>query len=1326
MSRNKQSSEQTPERNLPVWVKKLARWFGLGQNHSIQIGNITNSVGVAIGNGASVSINYYEAYHPGAPFQAPPLPPWFVSRPDASDPLLAALLNAESPHGALLISAMHGLGGIGKTTLASFLAHQKAIAERFPDGVLWVTLGQKPDVLTWVHAWIQAMGDYYFKPLTIESAETHIRTLLKNKACLLIIDDVWHAEDVQPFLNGGEKCRVIITTRDASIANKLGASLHSLDILTPEQSFALIIARLGEMSESDHSYAAALAKRLGYHPLAIEQATGRIQEGYPWIALLSYFDEKLTRLERLNLHEPEHRNESLRLCFQASLDTLHPVEQEAFAWLGVLHYNARINPQLAGVLWQIPIDEAIDRLERWRKKALLKEIGNGLYTLHDLLHDEARLRLISDQTWEQSQRTFLERLKTQTKDGFWYTLSDDEYSHQHLSWHLMEAGQIDALRGLISEETIDGRNGWCAACSRLGQLRSFIADVHTCWQICKLDVGQSVRCALIITSFNSLAKNYPEELIETLLKLGWWNSEQSLVYANQKVDEASRSAILAVIAPYLPHELLKEALTTALKIKDERYGPRAVSAIASHLPPNEALIVIRSIKNERYCSQAISAVAPYLPPKLLAEALSVAHSIKNEYFRSVALAAITPHLASDLQVAIANEVRSISQGIDNRFYRLDPLAAIIPYLEPELQGPTALEGILGSMDYSSLLQLPYPLNYTDNSFDIEYIPFSEIRSIIVSRSSLADILTSVRSIKGEYDHSRFMAAITPYMPFFLRDGFLDEVHRIKGECDRSRALAAIAPHLPPDIQLSIRDEALSVARNIRDEYSRAKVLATITSCLPSDLQASVLNEALATTRSIKDEYNRSKVLVVIVSHLPSGPPISVLNDVLEIARGFENIRYRAKSLAIIVPYLSLETQSAVLNEALSIVQDIEDEYSQSKTLAAMIPYLVPELQADVAAKALALSTFSLSHNMSGDYTDIKYSSYSEFLSAITPHLSPELLDETLTIARKIIGEYDRTQSLVAIVPHLRSDLQSSVCYDALSTARNIKDEYNRSKALVAVASCSPSSLKASRWRYGEKRRRKIASCSPSSLKVSVLDEALATARSIKDRYRSTALIAVATQLPHDLQEPVIFEALIAAKSIEDEYERFEALANAMPHLPPLDGVIFAMNGESIAKSIINELVVKNKGNDKFWQTLATFASSLPLELNDLQTHFVGIVLAGAKTIQDKSYSAQILAAIFHHLPPDMQKTLFNDTFKAIRDIKDTNARFEALSAIASYLLAQPDSVQLWSETLLIIASRARFDLLSDLAALTPWIASFGEEAVHETVQAIQDVGRWWQ
>jgi hypothetical protein len=175
--------------------------------------------------------------------QAPPKPSYFVERPEVSIKVKELLLSKETAKtGTLVISAIYGLGGIGKSTLAAALAQEKKVQAFFTDGIFWATLGQQPDILSFLHGWIQALGDYNFKPTSIDAASLQLRTLLADKKALLVVDDLWNAEDVEPFRVAGDGCKLLVTTREAPV---IGAIRYDLDIMTETQSLALLTGYLG-------------------------------------------------------------------------------------------------------------------------------------------------------------------------------------------------------------------------------------------------------------------------------------------------------------------------------------------------------------------------------------------------------------------------------------------------------------------------------------------------------------------------------------------------------------------------------------------------------------------------------------------------------------------------------------------------------------------------------------------------------------------------------------------------------------------------------------------------------------------------------------------------------------------------------------------------------------------------------------------------------------------------------------------------------------------------------------------------------------------------
>ena len=548
--------------------------------------------------------------------QAPPKPSYFVERPEVSVEVKKLLLSEETAEaGTLVISAIYGLGGIGKSTLAAALVQDKAVQAYFPDGIFWATLGQQPDILSFLHGWIQALGDYDFKPTGIDAASLQLRTLLADKKALLVVDDLWNAEDVEPFRVAGAGCKLLVTTREAPV---IGAIRYDLDIMTETQSLALLRGYLKhELTLEDQKQAKNLAKIVGYLPLALELTAAQVEDGIPWAELIEELQAEIANLEILDrleagdtANEEKRKHYSLIACFNLSLKRLSPQRLPQFIWLGVLPDDVTITEKMATTLWDCRLTEARKTLRYLRGKALLltgvssEQIMN--YRVHDLLHDLARNLLQASPHPErdyqlpglglsisEAHRQLLTRYQRQTKNGLWHSLEDDGYIYNQLLWHLEKAGKIVEIHQLLREETAEGGNGWYSKCEKEGKTAIFIKDVSRAWQLAEADfannpnqsqaIGLQVRYGLITTSLNSLAGNIPPELIAALIKHEIWTPAQGLAYVRQNQDDEKQAEGLRLITPYFPPALLPEALEVAKGIRDEYTRARALTGLAPYL-----------------------------------------------------------------------------------------------------------------------------------------------------------------------------------------------------------------------------------------------------------------------------------------------------------------------------------------------------------------------------------------------------------------------------------------------------------------------------------------------------------------------------------------------------------------------------------------------------------------------------------------------------------------------------------------------------------------------------------------------------------------------
>ena len=364
---------------------------------AVSIGDIEGGLtGVVIAGGdvrdVTINVIRHEQRPTHIPFQAPGLPPHFVARRDLA-PLKAALLAGTNQ--PLALTALHGMGGLGKTTAAGALAHDADLLARFADGVLWATLG--PGATTGVietrqASWGRALGDDLRSAADPEAKAARLRTLLRDKRCLLIVDDAWPGTvDLRPLLVGGPRCRTLITTRHHQLARKY-AQPHRLNLLSPADALELLHGWWGRQPSPNPSHregddsaslpvegracpavlgieegadstaplretaggknpAAELVHRLGYLPLAVTLAGAQLADGATLPELLAAFRRRQGDLSALDMEDPQAKEDSLTLAFDLSFERLKPADQRRLAQLSVFAANEPFDAAAAVGVW---------------------------------------------------------------------------------------------------------------------------------------------------------------------------------------------------------------------------------------------------------------------------------------------------------------------------------------------------------------------------------------------------------------------------------------------------------------------------------------------------------------------------------------------------------------------------------------------------------------------------------------------------------------------------------------------------------------------------------------------------------------------------------------------------------------------------------------------------------------------------------------------------------------------------------------------------------------------------------------------------------------
>ncbi len=145
---------------------------------------------------------------PRVPFMVDDLPENFVHRTAEFDELLSLLRDPKREEPIAMTAALRGAGGLGKTTLAKALCHDERIQEAFDDGILWVTLGENPgDLKLKVLDLIKVLSGQRPGSDSVEPASTRLAELLADRDILMVIDDVWDAAHLAPFLRDPKRRR---------------------------------------------------------------------------------------------------------------------------------------------------------------------------------------------------------------------------------------------------------------------------------------------------------------------------------------------------------------------------------------------------------------------------------------------------------------------------------------------------------------------------------------------------------------------------------------------------------------------------------------------------------------------------------------------------------------------------------------------------------------------------------------------------------------------------------------------------------------------------------------------------------------------------------------------------------------------------------------------------------------------------------------------------------------------------------------------------------------------------------------------------------------
>jgi DNA-binding SARP family transcriptional activator/tetratricopeptide (TPR) repeat protein len=335
---------------------------------------------------------------PAVPRQLPADVAGFAGRAGYLDRLDDLLARTTRPNGegpaAVVISAIAGTAGVGKTALAVHWAHR--VADEFPDGQIYINLrGYAPgaaamsptDALRTLLEAFEVPPQRI--PVSLDAQIGMYRSLLGGRRVLIVLDNARDAEQVRPLLPASPGCLAVVTSRNqlSGLVAADGAHLLTVDMLTTDEAWEMLSSRIGaERVAAEPDAVAEIITACARLPMALAIVAARAI-AHPDFALSDLAEQLKRAGGRLDGLDNGDRT-SMRTVFSWSYHALSPDAAQLFRVLGLLP-SLDVTAAAAASFAGRPEREVRPLLAELAHDHLLTEHLPGRYTFHDLLRTYA-------------------------------------------------------------------------------------------------------------------------------------------------------------------------------------------------------------------------------------------------------------------------------------------------------------------------------------------------------------------------------------------------------------------------------------------------------------------------------------------------------------------------------------------------------------------------------------------------------------------------------------------------------------------------------------------------------------------------------------------------------------------------------------------------------------------------------------------------------------------------------------------------------------------------------------------------------------------------
>jgi hypothetical protein len=683
------------------------------------------------------------------------------------------------------------------------------------------------------------------------------------------------------------------------------------------------------------------------------------------------------------------------------------------------------------------------------------------------------------------------------------------YELRNLAPHLVDSGRADLVHRLLALETPpdDGpRNAWFVAKEAIGDGDGYAADIALAARCAATvdavaieagapasEVGLEVRYALMTVALTSMTANVAGELLVELVRSGRWPIGHAIATAHRQPDarkrgraltllsdvagpsrrstlelglasvteltaDASdewelaneRAAVLALLAPRLPDDLLPDALALAREITDRGARCRTLVALALRLDASTRRALLREALDAIALDmgpafEAVGELARAMPDDLVQEAAARAWAIDYPYQRYAALVALLDRLPRATRAEVMDAVRS--DGGLSEEHRLELLVTAAAQLAPSERG--------------GLVQRIRAVTWGSQRIELWAALVPHLSG--QARAAALDLaLGDADAIDPEAGHFavRDVATIIPIVPAGERRDHILAVgiESLRRTQDNAKhdAVARLAPMLGPEHL----GAALEIGRTFGEEYFwslQARALIALARVDPDAADAADLERIRARTETMRSDENRGYVLAALAeigvgapraapnSSLPelgsSGPgevarvagvAISALPGAVDRLLARWRVTEDPRLLDLIAPRLRRGLAAA----AIDVASEGDDHFLAGRLLTQLLPYVNREDRLAIADRVLALDARAAS----------------TFFPDVVGLLPSDRVDTALARAREVSDGVERASLLSTLRPRLAAAAGARVL-DEIIAACEPEEQYRNMLAYYARLYC---------------------------------------------------------------------------------------------------------------------------------------------------------------------------------------------------------------------------------------------------------------------------------